>query len=123
MRTLDLALDKYTLETLPRVYERTHLQQISRLETTTFTNREVQSKFRINVQSARNRIRAWIDAGIAAQTGTRAAEGDSGGKPAHEYSIVDSRVSRMLSRSLSLGPDFDLGGDVDPEAESIDSDA
>ncbi|KAB8142996.1 hypothetical protein F8S13_12200 [Chloroflexia bacterium SDU3-3] len=105
--TINRALDKYTVDTIRRVFERKHLQQIKRLSKVNFINRDVQLTFRINDDTARNRIIVWTDAGIVAQTGTRAAEGGSGGKPAHEYSIVDQRVKRVIERNLSLGSDFE----------------
>lgn len=107
--SVDRALDKYTVETLPRLYSRLPLQQIVRMTTGAFTNRDAQTTFKINEQSARNRIRGWEDAGIVARSGTRPAEsGQSGGKPANEYSIVDQRIRRLIQRQLSLGPEFDL---------------
>lgn len=109
--TIDRALDKYSVETVRRMFDRVHLQQIIRFKLVTFINRDVQYVFRVNDQSARNRIRGWSDAGIVAQTGSRAAEGGAGGKPSHEYSVVDSRVRRMLQRELSLGIDFEPNAD------------
>ncbi|WP_291997082.1 hypothetical protein [Candidatus Accumulibacter sp. ACC012] len=109
--SVDRALDKYTVETLPQLYARLPLQQIVRMNSMVFTNKDVQNKFRINGQSARNRIRVWEDAGIVALTGTRPAEGGQAGKPANEYSIVDQRIHRLLQRKLSLGPKFDLADD------------
>jgi hypothetical protein len=109
---IDRALDKYTVDTVRHVFERKHLQQIMRLSKATFINRDVQLKFRINDDTARNRIIAWTDAGIVAQTGTRAAEGGSGGKPAHEYSMVDQRVRRVVERDQSLSSDFEQADDV-----------
>jgi hypothetical protein len=114
--TIDRALDKYSVETVRRMFDRVDLQQIYRLKLQTFVNHDVQQAFRINDQSARNRIRRWVDAGIVAHTGTRAAEGNSGGKPSYEYSIVDSRVKRTLERTLSLGADFDAAEEADPSA-------
>jgi hypothetical protein len=105
--TINRGLDKYTIDTVRRVFERKHLQQIRKLGRSTFINKDVQLEFRINDDTARNRIIAWNDAGIVAQTGTRAAEGGSGGKPAHEYSVVDERVRRVVERGLSLGSDFE----------------
>ncbi len=111
--SVDRALDKYAVETVIRVFERQHLQQIVRLNMPAFINRDVQQIFRINDASARNRIRAWADAGIVTQTGSRPAEGGIGGKPAYEFSVTDHRVRRLLERNLSLGVDFDLTEDGD----------
>lgn len=106
--SIDRALDKYAIETLPRLYAKQPLQQIVRMPLGAFTNRDVQNQFRINDQSARNRIRGWEDAGMVARTGTRPAEGGQAGKPANEYSVIDQRLRRLLQRQLSLGPDYDL---------------
>lgn len=111
--SIDRALDKYTVETLPRLYGKQPLQQIVRMPMGAFTNRDVQNQFRVNDQSARNRIRRWEDVGMVARTGTRPAEGGQAGKPANEYSVVDQRLRRLLQRELSLGPDFDLIDDDD----------
>jgi hypothetical protein len=112
--SIDRGLDKYSIEALRRSFQREHLQQISRLRMVTFINKDVQQAFRINDQSARNRIRAWTDAGIVSQTGTRQAEGGGAGKPSHEFSVTDFRARRLLDRNLQLGQDFDL---VDPQAD------
>jgi hypothetical protein len=114
--SIDRALDKYTVETLPRLYGKQPLQQIVRMPVGSFTNRDVQNQFRINDQSARNRIRGWEDAGMVARTGTRPAEGGQAGKPANEYSVIDQRLRRLLQRQLSLGPDFDLMDEDDAPA-------
>jgi hypothetical protein len=128
--TIDRALDKYTIETVKRVFEKGHLQQLRRLARPYFINKDVQAVFRINVDTARNRITSWTDAGLVAQTGTRAAEGSSGGKPAYEYTIMDQRLKRMIERDLSLGADYDFvedattdmfsGTDAGPLAESVE---
>ena len=52
------------------------------------------------VSFARTRIQSWESAGIIKLTGTRAAEGAQGGKPANEYTIVDARVERVMRRQL-----------------------
>jgi len=112
--SVDRALDKYTVETLPRLYSKMPLQQISRLSLGAFSNRDIQTTFRINEGSARNRIRGWEDAGMVAKSGTRPAEGGQAGKPANEYSVVDQRIRRLLQRQLSLGPEFETVEDEEP---------
>jgi predicted transcriptional regulator len=93
-------LDKYVKERINAVYQERTLGQIYRLNDTKFTNKDVQGTFRVNVQSARAKIKNWEDAGLVKQTGTRAPEGDQGGKPSYEYSIVDARVERIIQRRL-----------------------
>lgn len=111
--SIDRGLDRYTLEALRRSFDRKALQQIARLKLVSFINRDVQQAFRINDQSARNRIRGWADSGIVSQTGSRSAEGGGAGKPSHEYSVIDFRVKRMVQRELKLGSDFEVGSELD----------
>lgn len=110
--SIDRALDKYSVEAVRRMFDRVHLQQLSRLRLQTFINKDVQAAFRINAESARNRIRSWVDAGIVTQTGSRQAEGSAGGKPWYEYSITDLRVKRLITRDLNIGLELDDLGDV-----------
>jgi hypothetical protein len=98
--SIDQGLDKYAKDVVSTIYDEHLLAQIYRLNKVTFTNRDVQSTFRIGQQPARNRIRSWEDAGIVKLTGTRAAEGAQGGKPANEYTIIDARVERVMRREL-----------------------
>jgi hypothetical protein len=106
--TIDRALDKYAVDTVLGVITRAYLQQIKKLGMSVFINKDVQQAFKMNDQSARNRIRAWVDAGFVTQTGSRPAEGGTGGKPSYEYTVTDHRVRRMLERGLSLGAEFEL---------------
>jgi hypothetical protein len=98
--SIEAGLDKYVKERINAVYQERTLGQIYRLNDTKFTNKDVQGTFRVNVQSARAKIKNWEDAGLVKQTGTRAPEGDQGGKPSYEYSIVDARVERIIQRRL-----------------------
>jgi hypothetical protein len=98
--TVDKGLDSYVKDTVTGAYGDRVLAQIFRLNKVAFANKDVQLTFRIGAQSARNRIQQWENAGIIKLTGTRAAEGALGGKPANEYSIVDARVERIMSRGL-----------------------
>ncbi|MBN9029095.1 MAG: hypothetical protein J0I23_04760 [Rhizobiales bacterium] len=93
-------IDKYVTDTITTVYGERLLAQMFRLNLLTFTNKDVQSTFRVGAQSARTRIQSWESAGIIKHIGTRAAEGALGGKPANEYRIVDARVERVMSRQL-----------------------
>src|SRR5690606_30938208 len=112
--SIDRALDKYALDAVARMFDPLHLQQLGRLKLVTFINKDVQQAFRINDQSARQRIRTWVDAGLASQTGTRQAEGGAGGKPSHEYSVTDLRVKRLLTREVPLGPTAEDEGGEQP---------
>lgn len=105
--SINIALDKYSTESLPRIYKKHHLQQIIRMPNTTFINKDVQSIFKMNDQTARIRIKAWEDSGMVVRSGSRQAEGGQAGKPAHEYTIADARLTRLIQRNLSLGPEFD----------------
>lgn len=97
---LDLGKDAYVRDVLWTIYESRLLSQILRFNTSPFTNKDVQQAFRISSAGARGRIQSWEAAGAINLTGTRAPEGDSGGKPANEYSIVDRRIIRMADRNL-----------------------
>jgi hypothetical protein len=98
--SVEMGLDKYVTDVVSTVYGERLLAQIFRLKKATFTNKDVQLTFRVGAQSARTRIQSWENAGIIKLSGTRAAEGTLGGKPANEYSIVDARVDRVMRREL-----------------------
>lgn len=111
--SLQMGQDRYVKERINSVYDEKILNQLYRLASLKFTNSDVQSKFRINSQSARNKIKSWEDAGVAKQTGTRAAEGDKGGKPSYEYSIVDSRIARIIRNKLVIVEDYETDENVE----------
>jgi hypothetical protein len=95
-----VGLDKYVTDVVSTFYGERLLAQIFRLNKIAFTNKDVQLTFRVGAQSARTRIQSWENAGIIRLTGTRAAEGALGGKPANEYTVVDARVERVMRRQL-----------------------
>jgi hypothetical protein len=97
---IETGLDKYVTDVISTIYGERLLGQIFRLNRTVFTNKDVQLTFRVGAQSARTRIQSWENAGIVKLTGTRAAEGTLGGKPANEYTIVDNRIERVMTRQL-----------------------
>jgi hypothetical protein len=98
--SVESGFDKYVSDVVSTVYGERLLAQIFRLNKSIFTNKDVQLTFRVGAQSARTRIQSWESAGIIKLTGTRAAEGAQGGKPANEYTIVDARVERVMRRQL-----------------------
>jgi predicted transcriptional regulator len=98
--SFDLGQDVYVRDVINSVYGEKILGQIYRLKRDAFTNKDVQATFKVNDQSARARIQAWEDAGIVKQTGTRAAEGGRVGRPVYEYSVIDARVKRIITRQL-----------------------
>jgi len=99
-RSVEAGLDKYVKEVIGAVFSERSLGQIYRMKKTRFINRDVQSAFRVGDQSARAKIKAWEDAGLVRFMGTRAAEGDLGGKPSNEYVIADARIERIMNRDL-----------------------
>lgn len=99
-QSMQAGLDKYVTDTISAVYGERLLAQIFRLNKTVFTNKDVQLTFRVGAQSARTRIQSWENAGIIRFTGTRAAEGALGGKPANEYTIADARIERVMLLQL-----------------------
>jgi hypothetical protein len=106
--SIDAGLDKYVKERINSVYQEKTLGQIYRLRDVKFTNKDVQGAFRVNAQSARAKIKNWEDAGIVKQTGTRAPEGEQGGKPSFEYSVVDARVDRIIRKKLITLEELDV---------------
>lgn len=108
--------DKYVKDRIKSVYEEKVLAQVYRLAKVRFTNKDVQLTFKINAQSARNKIKGWENLGLAKQVGTRAAEGEQGGKPSYEYAIADSRVERVISKRLIALEDY--AEYVDDETDS-----
>ncbi|WP_197461751.1 hypothetical protein, partial [Acetobacter malorum] len=117
-QSIELGQDKYVKDRIKSVYDPKILAQIYRLASIRFTNKDIQAKFKINAQSARNKIKSWEDLGLVHQTGTRAADGEQGGKPSYEYSILDGRVSRIISRHLisleNYEEDMTEGGEIEP---------
>jgi hypothetical protein len=112
-QSFDVGLDRYVTNTVSLMYDEKMLNQIYRLKSIKFTNKDVQGIFRIKSNSARNKIRTWEEAGVVKQTGTTAAEGDLGGKPSYEYTVVEARIARVVARSLVEFDDVEL----DDEAE------
>jgi hypothetical protein len=110
--SIDAGLDKYVKERINSVYQEKTLGQIYRLRDVKFTNKDVQGAFRVNAQSARTKIKNWEDAGIVKQTGTRAPEGEQGGKPSFEYSVVDARVDRIIRKKLITLEELDTDDDA-----------
>jgi hypothetical protein len=92
--------DIYVRDVLWTVYDNRILSQILRFNVSPFTNKDVQQAFRVSPAGARGRIQSWEACGAVSLTGTRAPEGDAGGKPANEYSIADPRIRRMADRGL-----------------------
>lgn len=99
-RSFQSGQDAYVKDVLWNVYDGKTLSQVIRLGKVKITNKDVQNEFKFGPNPARNRVRNWEDVGLIRLTGTRAAEGDAGGKPANEYTIADSRVVRMMQRRL-----------------------
>jgi len=111
--SVDNALDKYVVERLPTLYTKQILQQVSRIKSLQFTNSDLQVIFKTGAQSIRNRISKWQDCGIVGLAGSSPAQGGQGGKDAYLYSVIDGRVQRLLSRSLLLGPEYELEDESD----------
>ncbi|PZV05327.1 MAG: hypothetical protein DCF23_03420 [Cyanobium sp.] len=111
--TVESALDKYVIERLPSLYPKQVLQQVSRINQLQFTNSDLQPIFKTDAQNVRNRIKRWQDCGIVGQVGSRPAQGGQQGRDAYLYAVIDSRVHRLISRSLVLGPEYAAGEDVD----------
>lgn len=103
-------LDAYCRETIYSWFPERYLNQILRLGRASFVNKDVQTKFKIGHQGARNKINGWEEVGLVAQDGTLPSE--HGGKPVNRYVIRDPRVSRIIERRL-----FGIvGSDIEEEA-------
>jgi hypothetical protein len=116
--SVQTGIDAYVTDRISSIYGDRLLAQIFRLNKTTFSNKDVQLTFRVGAQSARTRIQSWESAGIIKLSGTRAAEGVLGGKPANEYTIVDARIERIMQRQL-VSYESDITAD-DPEFDRAD---
>jgi hypothetical protein len=120
-QSIQHGVDSYVTDRIASIYGERLLAQIFRLNRTTFSNKDVQLTFRVGAQSARTRIQSWESAGIIRFSGTRAAEGPLGGKPANEYTIVDARIERIMQRQLityqtEVEPE-ETGADKEPESD------
>ena len=102
LQSIEVGLDKYSAEAAARLYREAHLRQLVRVGKSVFINKDVQRALNIKNQPATSRINEWIDAGVVELTSTRPAEGGVGGRPAHEFSIRDWRVRRMVERGISV---------------------
>jgi hypothetical protein len=78
----------------PQIYR--ELVKVGRLDfTATFVAHEV---FKFDVNSARNKIRQWTEAGAVSKVG----ELDSGGHPIYQYAVRDIRVAKAILSQLQL---------------------
>lgn len=114
--SIDMGLDVYCAASVKDFFPDLALRQLVKLNAISFINRDVQTCFRVNDDTARNRIRAWSDTGLVKQIGTRQAEGGLGGKPAHEFAVVDARMKRIIERKLfgdfAAPPEDDSNGET-----------
>lgn len=110
-RSLELGQDKYASGTINSSFADRHLEQVLRLGMTAFSNKDVQTTFRISDQGARTRIRTWADGGLVKQDGEMPS--DAGGKPVYRYIIADPRLERIVERRL----DERVGMEAEIEAE------
>jgi hypothetical protein len=99
LESIDNGLDIYCNETINSWYTEKHLNQLLRLGKPSLVNKDVQTKFKIGHQGARNKINIWEEEGLVVQDGTLPSE--HGGKPVNRYVISDPRVSRIIKRQLS----------------------
>jgi hypothetical protein len=78
----------------PQVYK--ELVKVGRLDfTASYVANEV---FKFDVNSARNKIRQWTEAGAVQKVG----ELGSGGRPIFQYTVRDIRVGKAITSQLSL---------------------
>lgn len=117
--SIDKGLDAYAKESVTVVYLEQILRQVLMLNKVKFINKDVQTRFNTNENSARSRIKRWTDAGIVAQTGYRQSEGGVGGKPSFEYSIMDQRVCRIIDRDLMPLMQTEANSDDEASLEEV----
>jgi hypothetical protein len=98
--SIDKGSDIFALEKATERYNKIDLNQLCKLSLLSFINRDVQTAFKIESNSATTKINKWIDLGIVTRTGTRASGDGKAGKPANEYGISDTRVARIVKRKL-----------------------
>lgn len=98
--SIDKGADMFVLEKALERYNKIDINQLCRLSQLSFINKDVQSIFKIEANSAKAKITKWIDLGIVTQIGTRPSDDGRAGKPANEYSITDARVARIVKRNL-----------------------
>lgn len=78
----------------PQVFR--DLVKVGRLDfTASYVANEV---FKIDVNSARNKIRQWTESGVVQKVG----ELDSGGRPIYHYAVTDIRVAKAITSQLSF---------------------
>ncbi len=112
--SLDDGCDKYVVETIGSWYPEKSIQQLLRLGSCSFVNRDVQSKFKIGDQGARVKIQSWADAGMVRQDGT--APSELGGKPVYRFVVADPRLRRIIERKL----DQSVGAETEDEDMSME---
>jgi predicted transcriptional regulator len=76
------------------------LVKVGRMEFT--TNYIANNVFKIEVNSARNKIRLWEQMGVVERIG----EIHTGGRPVFSYAVSDIRVARAMLSQLSLAEFF-----------------
>jgi hypothetical protein len=97
-RSIEIGLNKFSVETMGGWFAAAPLQQVLRLGLTTFKNKDVQSVYKIGDQGARVKIKNWEDAGLVKQSGTAAS--DTGAKQAYLFTVTDARVKRVIQQKL-----------------------
>ena len=113
-RSINDGLDAYCRETILSWYPEKRLKQVLRLGKISLVNKDVQTKFKIGHQGARNKIGSWVEVGLVEPDGTLPSE--HGGKPVNRYVIQDPRVCRIVEHRL-----FDVVGS-DIEEDDIEAD-
>lgn len=113
--SIDVGLDSYCVETVGTWYPEKILHQVLRVGKTVFVNKDIQEKFKIGHQGARNKIIGWEESGIITMSGT--VPSDAGGKPVYQYKVSDPKVSRIIDRHLLelVAAEIEIEVDLDDE--------
>ena len=96
--SFDRGMDEYARTSLSNSGQIAIATQIAKVKATTFTTRDVASRFGISPQAARGRIENWQGSGLVEYLESKV--GPDGGRPVDYFSIGDPRLQRFIERAL-----------------------
>ncbi|MFM0351571.1 hypothetical protein [Paraburkholderia sp. RL17-347-BIC-D] len=99
-QAFDSGMDLYSTKTVQDEFSPSHIEQITKLPSTEFSNKTVSGLFRISQQASSKKIENWIGAGLARTNG----QDHSGSKlrPVDKFLVSDPRAARIIERNLQL---------------------
>ena len=96
--SFDRGMDIYASRSLANSGQTEVANQIAKVRAVRFATRDVASRFGKGQQAARARIDAWVQSGLVRYDGSES--GPNGGRPVDYFAVEDSRVRRVIARSL-----------------------